>query len=122
MLDEIKPVAAPGDIPGYRADARHFAGHVLCPAIARHVVYRNRAVLTEGGGHDAGARLEPMHAGLQTPEVRECCDHADRAVPAHAEIRDVVEEDDARDAALVLRVDEQRPDDRIRAPRLIDDG
>ena len=52
----------------------------------------------------------------------ECDDDADHAMPAHAEIADVVEEDDAGRAARIDRRTQQRPDHHIRPARFIDDG
>ncbi len=47
---------------------------------------------------------------------------ADRAVATHAEIADIVEKDDAGDAAGIGRLTKQGADDDIGAARLVDDG
>jgi len=52
----------------------------------------------------------------------ERCDQTDRAVPAHPQVAHIVEEDDAEPAIGAVGFDEQRANDRIRAPRLVDDG
>ncbi len=60
--------------------------------------------------------------GRMPPEMRQRRDHADRAVAAHPDVADVVEEDHAGGTGAVLRLDEQRADDHVRAARLVDDG
>jgi hypothetical protein len=45
---------------------------------------------------------------------------ADRPVPAHADIADIVEEDDAGCASGVVRLAEEGADDRIVPARLVD--
>jgi hypothetical protein len=49
-------------------------------------------------------------------------DEANRAVAAHAEATDVVEEDDAADAGLVLRLNKQRANNDVRPAWLIYDS
>ena len=56
------------------------------------------------------------------PRCAERDGHADRAVPAHAEVADVVEEDDARAQSAHRRLAQQRPDQHVGAARLVDDG
>ena len=60
--------------------------------------------------------------GVDAAEVRERDDDADGAVAAHAEVADVVEEDDAGGAGRIGRLAEQRADDDVGAARLVDDG
>ena len=48
--------------------------------------------------------------------------HADRAVAAHAEVADVVEEDHARRAGRVARLAEQGADQHVGPARLVHDG
>ena len=60
-------------------------------------------------------------AGLDASEMRERSHEADGAVPAHAEIADVVEENHAGLAGRIRRIAEQRADDGVRSARLVDD-
>ena len=55
-------------------------------------------------------------------QMRERHDESDRAVSAHAEIADVVEEDHAGRARGVVRFAQQRADYHIRAARFGDDA
>ena len=58
-------------------------------------------------------RPEPAH-------MRERRRQADRPVAAHAEIADIVEEDDAGGAGGVMRLAQKRADHRVVAARLVD--
>ena len=61
-----------------------------------------------------------MAPGLEPAHMRERHRKADRAVAAHAEIADIVEEDHAGGAGLIVRLAQKRADQRIVAARLVD--
>ena len=63
-----------------------------------------------------------MRGGLDSAQVGEGDNESDHAMPAHAEVADIVEEDDARDARLVAWLHQQRADQHVRAPRLVNHG
>ena len=65
------------------------------------------------GRDDANRGFYAMDAGADFAEMRERGDEPDGAVAAHAEISDVVEEDDARGAASVDWFAEEGADDDI---------
>ena len=52
--------------------------------------------------------------------MRERHREADRPVAAHADIADIVEEDDASGACGIVRFAQERPNDRVVAARLVD--
>ena len=54
--------------------------------------------------------------------MRQRDDQPHHAVSAHAEVANVVEEDDSRGARRVARLAKQRADEHVRATRFIDDG
>ena len=56
---------------------------------------------------------DAMFAGLDLTHVRERDDQSNGPVSAHAEITDVVEEDDATRAGFVFRFDQYRTDHHI---------
>jgi len=58
------------------------------------------------------SRSDPFGMGKRS-------DHADGAVTAHAEVSDVIEEDDSGGAALVEGFAEERSDDHVRSARFI---
>src|SRR6185503_14205678 len=120
VLDEEKQVAAPRNIAGDAAEARHLDAHAFLPPPARHVLDRDLPVSIEKCGHDANRRVDAVLARLDASHVRERDHQADGAVAAHADHADVVEVDDAGGAGLVCRLDEQRTDDHVRAARLVD--
>jgi hypothetical protein len=64
----------------------------------------------------------PMLPGADATQVREGRDDADRAMAAHPDVADVVEEDHAGGARGIRRLDQQRADDHVRAARLVHDG
>jgi hypothetical protein len=53
--------------------------------------------------------------------MHQSCDHADRSVTAHAEVRNTVEENYTRDARVIDRRAQQCTHDRVRAARFVDD-
>ena len=63
-----------------------------------------------------------MLARTDAAQMRQRDHETNRAVAAHLERPDVVEEEDARDARLVRRLHEQRADNHIRPARFIHDG
>jgi hypothetical protein len=71
-------------------------------------------------GPTGGVELD--RARLEAAQVRQRHDEADGAVAAHAEVADIVEEDDAELAGLVMRLDEERAHDDVGAARFADDG
>src|SRR5580704_12437108 len=99
MLDQKKPIAAPGNVAGHRTVSRNFDVDGSGPAVAGYVFECHRAVFVQGGSHDPywcfkamGPRLDPAHIG-------EGGHNTNRSVAAHAQASAVVEENDARDAS-----------------------
>src|SRR5437868_14962773 len=90
LLDEEKAIAAPGDVAGDAAEARHFDGDILLLAPARDVGDGYLPVGGERGTHHADRRIDAMLARLDAAEVRERDHQADRAVAAHADGADAV--------------------------------
>jgi hypothetical protein len=88
---------------------------------ARYVVDFDRAVLLEARPHRADRRIDADIAPLDVP-VSERGDEPDGAVPAHADVADIVEEDDPQLAVAAMRLAQECANDGIRAARLVDDG
>src|SRR5438874_10135126 len=63
-----------------------------------------------------------MLSGTDSAHVRQCRNQADAAVPAHTEIADVIEENNARDAGGIRRLCEQAAYCHIGAARLVYDS
>ena len=78
--------------------------------------------VVQGGGDGADRRFDAVLAGSDAPQIGQRCDQADGAVAAHAEVADVVEEDDARRAGRVDRRAQQRAHDDLAAARLQHSG
>ncbi len=78
---EEEPVAAPGNVPGHRADTRHRDGDVLHQAATDDVLHR-RLVGPGQVHHDvADRRFEPMPAQRQPAEVMQRYCRAEVAWP-----------------------------------------
>ena len=60
-----------------------------------------------------------MRARSDTSHVRKGHRQPHRAVAAHADVADVVEEDDTRSAAFVLRLAQQRANQSVISTRLV---
>ena len=67
-------------------------------------------------------RFDAMCAGLQSTEGSERGHESNRAVAAHADGTDIVEEDDAQRARRVGRFADEGADEDIRAARFVDHG
>ena len=124
VVDEEEPVAAPGDVADDRAEARRRrprrpspAGSSATLSIATRLrpVERRRRRRRPASRAGASPGADPAQVGQRDG-------HADRAVAAHAEVADVVEEDHAGRARRVGRLAEQRADHHVRAARLVDHG
>jgi hypothetical protein len=73
-------------------------------------------------GYHAHGSFDFLVAGFDLAKVRERDHEANRAMPAHSEITDVIEKNGAADARFVFRLNEQRSDDDIGTARLIHNG
>ena len=72
------------------------------------------------GRDHADGGLDPMVARLDASQISQRDHQADGAVPAHAEVADIVEEDDARGASWVGRFAQQRAHRHVGTARLVD--
>src|SRR5262249_3164071 len=91
-------------------------------AVTRHIADGHLARIMEPTGHHADRRFDAMLSWPEPSQVGQRVDQADGAVPAHAEIADVVEEDDAGGARSHRWQAEQSADENIRAARFGDHG
>ncbi len=121
VVAEEEPVAAPRDVAVQYAVAGHRHRHLARVAPRRDVGQRHPTVGVQLGAHRADRRVDRVHAGAQPSQMCEGGDDADRAVAAHAEVADVVEEDHAAGAAGVLGWREQRAHEHVIAARLVDE-
>ena len=71
---------------------------------------------------DSDRRFDPMAPGLDPAHMRKRHGEANRPVAAHAEVSDIVEENDAGRARRVMRFAKERADERVVAARLVDGG
>ena len=120
-VGDVEPVPAPRDVARHATVAGHGHFHVARVHERGHVLDRDGAISRKLGTHRSDRGVEARHAGTNASEVLERANHADEAVPAHAEIRSVVEEDDSRRGALLHRRREERTHHRVVATRLADD-
>src|ERR1017187_1338567 len=117
---EEEPVAAPCDVAIHAANPRRVHGDMHGAAVTGHVADGDAAIVTELSLDDAGRSFEAAHAATDPPEMGQRHHQPDGAVAAHAEVADVVEEDDAGVAGRVGGLAEQGPDDGIVAARFVD--
>ena len=101
MLDQKKPIAAPGDVACHRAESGHVDVDCSGPAVAGYVFEGDGAVCVQGGSHDAYRRFNAVGPRLDPAQIGESGHDADSSVAAHAQASAVVEENDARDAVSV---------------------
>src|SRR5258708_22356948 len=104
------------------AVAGHVDSGVRREPVAGNVRDGDAAVLVQLGADEADRRIEEVRSRADAAEVRESNDQADGPKPAHAEVPDVVEEDDTGRAARVSGWAEEGADHDIGAARLVDAG
>ena len=117
-----EPVAAPGDIADHRADPRNLHHDFRMRAVTHHVGHADAAIGPQFRLDRAHRCVDFKGAGSNLAGELERGDQADRTVPAHPQVADVIEVDDAKCTVVAMRFDEQRADQGVRAPRLIHDG
>ena len=72
--------------------------------------------------HRAHRRLDAVLPRRDAAQFGQRAHHADGAVPAHAQVADVVEEDDARRVFRLVGIEEESPDDDVRTSGLENDA
>ena len=121
VLRQEEPVAAPGDVAGDDAETLDLDANVLEMPVAIDVVDDRVISVDQFDADHADRRLEAMAPRSDATEMRQRRRGADRPVAAHAEKADVVEEDQTGGASRILRLAQQRADQRVEAARLVDD-
>src|SRR5206468_7954891 len=96
-----KPVSTPGNIADDFRRIGKLDQSVFFLAIAGDIFDRDFAALVKRRGDDSDGRLDPMRARCDALEVRKRCDQPNRAVAAHPEVADIVEEDHAGTTRLI---------------------
>ena len=122
ILDEEKPVAAPGNVAGNLAEFGNRYLSVFPVAVAGDVIDSHRVLVQQIDRDNTDRGFEFRDTVTDFPEVGQCDGGTDGSVPAHAEITRVVEKEDARNAVISSWLAKQSPDQRIRTPRLEDHG
>src|SRR5579863_802637 len=95
---EEEPVAAPRDIALDLAEPLDLDRDRARESMALDILDDGRLVIDKLDADDSDRRLEAMAPSPEAPHMGERDGEADRPVAAHAEIADIVEEDDARRA------------------------
>src|SRR5208283_5016696 len=122
VVGEEEPVAAPGHVAVHVAMTGHVNNGVAQQSVRGHVAESHFAVFVEFRGDNADRRLDAMDAGTDAAHPGQRDHQADGPMAAHAQIADVVEEDDAGGAGGVDGHAQQGADDRVGAARFIDHG
>ena len=122
IMGQKEPVPAPGDISAYGSETVHLDTDVRREAVARHIRDRDSSRFMKLRLNDPHRSLDAMKPRRDLAHIRESCCQADRPVPAHSEIPDVIEENHARHTRGIGGFRKQSPYNRIRASRLIHDG
>ena len=112
-LDQKKPVSAPCNIAAYRSKAGNIDCDLRRAAIARDIIYRHFSAVVEDGAYRTHRSLDAMLARLDAAHVGERRDQSNGAVPAHAQVSHIVEEDHAGGAARIHRFTQQSADHHV---------
>ena len=92
---EEKPVSAPSDIPSHLPNAGHAYRDARGAAKAWHIVHLDSAIRSQARLHRPDRGIDLNFTARDVAAVGERGDEPDCAVPAHADVADIVEEDDA---------------------------
>jgi hypothetical protein len=111
-VDEEEPVAAPRDVADHPADAGDVERHVRAVPVGRDVGDLHRVRVEERGDHRSDRRVHAVGAERDAAQVVQGHEQTDRAVAAHAEAADVVEEEDAGRRVRVVGRQQERTDHR----------
>lgn len=121
VLDEEKPIAAPGNVAGDGAVARHLDGHGFSIAIRRDIVDRDRAIGIQMQGDRSDRGLDNIRTCGDASHVCESDTEPDRAMNAHVQGAIVVEINHATEILRVVWGKQQSPYHGIVATRFIRD-
>src|SRR5206468_6152558 len=114
-------VTSPGDVADDRSVAGDFHLDGTRQSITRNVGDGHTSRVMQARLNDANGSLNAMLARADPAQVRQRGYQADHSMPAHPQVADVVEKDDARGAPCIGRGAEERADGYVRAARFIDD-
>ena len=95
VVADEEPVAPPGNVAVHHAVAGNVDGDPALRDAARHVANTHAPIRVQARDHGTDRGLDQVIARSKPTERRQRADHADRAMTAHAQRADVVEEDDA---------------------------
>lgn len=118
---EKKPISTPGDITADRSGTRNFDGERAFGPPAWDVCHRHLAVFVQGGSDNTNGRLDAVPAGMNAAHVGESGNEPNGSMAAHAEVTDVIEEDDTCDAGRIGRFEQGCANDNIGAAGFIYD-
>src|SRR6185503_319635 len=119
IVHEEKPVATPGDVARHWSKSRHVDRNILCEPVARHVCYFNLSGSVKMCDDNSDRSLDAMRAGTDATQISERRYHADRPVPAHAEVCNAVEEDHPGHTRIVDWRTQQSTNHRLRTTRFV---
>src|SRR5271168_347507 len=107
MAHEEKPIPAPGHVAAHFAVSRYVDCNVGSAAITCDIVDRDLAAFVQNCADCSHRGFYFVFARFYAVHVCQSCHQADGAVTAHAEVADVIKEDDGGGAGGIDRVSEQ---------------
>lgn len=121
IVHEKEPVSSPGYVADDWAVSGYFDLNICGTAMAGNVVDGDVAIGVEGRFDLSYGRFDLVCAWRNALHVGEGGDESDGAVATHAQVADIVEEDDAGGAVAVHRCAEESADDDVGTARFGDD-
>ena len=122
IVHEEEPVPSPGHVTDDRTVSRHVDANVGRTPIAGNIVDGHFASGIEGSFDFSHRRLDAVGTGHKALQVSERGDESDGAVAAHAQISDVVKEDDAGSAVAINWFAQESADNDVGTAGLGYDG
>src|SRR5258708_31092840 len=101
IVDKEKPISPPSDIAHNFTDAIHLDFHRGSTAKAGNVLDGDRVLSFERSGNHSYGGLDLVNPSLNFAHVGERDHEADDPMTAHAEVANVIKENDARRARCI---------------------
>src|SRR6266487_3506424 len=93
IIDEEKPVSTPGHVAGNRTNLRNIHGYICSQSITGHIRDRNVTFFIEAGFNRSHRSFNAMSSRFDPIQIVQRGDNADRSVPAHSQVANVIEKD-----------------------------
>lgn len=122
IVSQEKPIATPSDVARDFSETFQFDRDASSRAVAGDIENGDFVIFVKQRFNDADRSFNPVQTGLDSAEILQRNREANRAMPAHAKVTDVIKEDHSGAARWVARLAQESAHDGIGAARFVHDG